>query len=90
MVISLNDSGDRSAMANSDALGISRRESPTLSSESRHNIADSVIELNRLTVSDRFACVLALLNLEYDLPPDVLAEAENVLQGLRSMERTKH
>jgi hypothetical protein len=49
--------------------------------------ANGAIELEGLTVADRFARVLAHLNLEYDLTPDVWAAAEDVLQALKAGER---
>jgi hypothetical protein len=49
--------------------------------------ANGAMERGGPTVSDRFARVLAHLNFEYDLPPDVWAAAEDVLQALKAGER---
>jgi hypothetical protein len=46
----------------------------------------SAAEPDRSSVADRFAQVIAHLSLEYDLPPDVWAAAEEVLQALKARE----
>jgi hypothetical protein len=50
-------------------------------------VANGAIQIGRPTVADRFAQVLARLKLEYDLPPDVWAAAEEVLQALKAREK---
>lgn len=54
--------------------------------ELRRNSFDAVIEPQKPTAAERFLRVLAILKLEYDLDPDVLAEAERLLQRLRARE----
>lgn len=49
------------------------------------HISDAVAESRTLTL-ERFARVLARLELEYDLDRDVVAEAERLLRSLRSRE----
>ena len=48
----------------------------------RRNFADNDIESEKPTASRRFTRVLDHINFEYDLPNDVLAEAEAVLQAI--------
>jgi hypothetical protein len=52
----------------------------------RAYFANRVAKPERLTLAERFAQVLALLKLEYDLTPDVWAAAEEVLQALKARE----
>jgi hypothetical protein len=54
----------------------------------RRSIADEVIEAEKPSVAERFAQVLARLRLEYELPADVWAAAEEVLQALMAGERS--
>jgi hypothetical protein len=54
---------------------------------SPRNIADLDIDLEEPLAAEQFEEVLARLNLDYDLPPDVLAEAEVVLQAMRATEK---
>ena len=54
---------------------------------SPRNIADFDIDLEEPLAAEQFEEVLARLNLDYDLPPDVLAEAEVVLQAMRATEK---
>ena len=42
------------------------------------------IEPEKSTIADGFVEVLARLELEYDLPPDVWSVAEDVLQALKA------
>jgi hypothetical protein len=44
------------------------------------------IEPEKSTMADGFVQVLERLELEYDLPPDIRAVAEDVLQALRARE----
>ena len=44
------------------------------------------IEPEKSTMADGFAQVLERLELEYDLPPDIWAVAEDVLQALKASE----
>jgi hypothetical protein len=74
----------RFTAAKDRAQRITRRDRPMLSFKFRRNIASGVIEPDKPTAAERFARVLALLNFEYDLPADVLAEAERVLQLLKA------
>jgi hypothetical protein len=39
------------------------------------------------TIADRFVQVMVCLNLEYNLSPDVLDAAEDILQALKATER---
>ena len=41
-------------------------------------------------MAEQFAEVLTRLNLDYDLAPDILAEAEIVLQAMRAAEKKCH
>ena len=54
----------------------------------RRQPADGPIEPEKPSAAEWFAQVLARLNLEYDLPADVLTEAEEVLHALRAKEGT--
>jgi hypothetical protein len=47
---------------------------------------DDGIGPEKSTIADGFVEVLARLELEYDLPPDVWAVAEDVLQALKARE----
>jgi len=47
-------------------------------------VPNGEIELDKLTVAEGFMQVLAHLDLEYDLPPDIWAVAEDVLQALKA------
>jgi hypothetical protein len=49
--------------------------------------ANGAVVIEGQTISDRFARVLAHLNLEYDLTPDVWAAAEDILQAMKAGER---
>jgi hypothetical protein len=50
------------------------------------SLLDEGIEPEESTIADGFVEVLARLELEYDLPPDVWSVAENVLQALKAKE----
>ena len=52
----------------------------------RPYVPNGGIELGKLTVAEGFMQVLAHLDLEYDLPPDIWAVAEDVLQALKARE----
>jgi hypothetical protein len=52
----------------------------------RRYVPNGGIELDKLTVAEGFMQVLAHLDLEYDLPPDIWAVAEDVLQALKARE----
>jgi hypothetical protein len=52
--------------------------------EFRQSFADAVIEPRKPSAAERFQRVLALLRFEYDLDPDVLAEARHLLRRLRA------
>ena len=52
----------------------------------RRSIADAITEPRKPTLADRFARVLALLKVEYDLDLDVVTEAERLLRTLRARE----
>lgn len=54
--------------------------------KSRSHPVNGAAEPDKLTVADRFAQVLARLSLEYELPPDVWAAAEDILQAFRARE----
>ena len=47
-------------------------------------LLDEGIEPEKSTIADGFVEVLARLELEYDLPPDVWSVAEHVLQALKA------
>jgi hypothetical protein len=47
-------------------------------------LLDEGIEPEKSTIADGFVEVLARLELEYDLPPDVWSVAEDVLQALKA------
>ena len=47
-------------------------------------LPDEGIELEKSTIADGVVEVLARLELEYDLPPDVWSVAEDVLQALQA------
>ena len=49
-------------------------------------VPNGEIELDKLTVAEGFMQVLAHLELEYDLPLDIWAVAEDVLQALKTRE----
>ena len=53
----------------------------------RRHFADDDIESEKPTASRRFTRVLDHLNFEYDLPNDVQAEAEAVLQAIEGEEK---
>jgi hypothetical protein len=48
--------------------------------ELHQNFADAEIELRKPSAAERFRRVLALLKFEYDLDPEVLAEAKLLLR----------
>jgi hypothetical protein len=52
----------------------------------RPYVPNGGIELDKLTVAEGFVRVLAHLKLEYDLPPDIWAVAEDVLHALKARE----
>jgi hypothetical protein len=52
----------------------------------RPYVPNEGIELDKLTVAEGFVRVLAHLELEYDLPPDIWAVAEDVLQTRKARE----
>ena len=52
----------------------------------RPYVPNEGIELDKLTVAEGFVRVLAHLELEYDLPLDIWAVAEDVLQALKTRE----
>jgi len=52
----------------------------------RPYVPNEGIELDKLTVAEGFVRVLAHLELEYDLPPDIWAVAEDVLRALKARE----
>jgi hypothetical protein len=47
-------------------------------------LLDERVEPEESTIADGFVEVLARLELEYDLPPDVRSVAEDVLQALKA------
>ena len=47
-------------------------------------LLDEGVEPEESTIADGFVEVLARLELEYDLPPDVWSIAEDVLQALKT------
>jgi hypothetical protein len=47
-------------------------------------LLDDGVEPEKSTIADGFVEVLARLELEYDLPPDVWSVAEDVLQALQA------
>ena len=47
-------------------------------------LLDEGVELEESTIADGFVEVLARLELEYDLPPDVWSVAEDVLRALKT------
>jgi hypothetical protein len=53
---------------------------------SRPYLPNRGIESEKSTMADGFVQVLERLELEYDLPPDIRAVAEDVLQALRARE----
>jgi hypothetical protein len=52
----------------------------------RPYLPDEGIEPKKSTIAEGFVRVLAHLELEYDLPPDIWAVAEDVLQALKARE----
>jgi hypothetical protein len=50
----------------------------------RPYLFDEGIEPEKSTIADEFVEVLARLELDYDLPPDVWSVAEDVLQALKA------
>jgi hypothetical protein len=48
------------------------------------NLLDEGVEPEEATIADGFVEVLARLELEYDLPPDVWSVAEDVLEALKT------
>lgn len=52
----------------------------------RPQLPNAGIELEKSTLADGFVQVLERLELEYDLPPDIWAVAEDVLQALKAGE----
>ena len=52
----------------------------------RPYVPNEGIELDKLTVAEGFVRVLAHLELEYDLPPDIWAVAEDILRALKARE----
>jgi hypothetical protein len=52
----------------------------------RPYLPDGGIESEKSTMADGFVQVLERLELEYDLPPDIWAVAEDVLQALKARE----
>jgi hypothetical protein len=52
----------------------------------RPHLPNAGIELEKSTLADGFVQVLERLELEYDLPPDIWAVAEDVLQALKARE----
>jgi hypothetical protein len=48
------------------------------------SLLEESIEPEESTIADGFVEVLARLELEYDLPPDVWSAAEDVLQALKT------
>jgi hypothetical protein len=50
----------------------------------RPYLLDEGVESEESTIADGFVEVLARLELEYDLPPDVWSVAEDVLQALKT------
>ena len=48
------------------------------------SLLDEGIEPEESTIAEGFGEVLARLELEYDLPPDVWSVAEDVLQALKA------
>jgi hypothetical protein len=58
--------------------------------KSHRNTTGSDIDFEKsAAVAEQFAEVMARLNLDYDLPPDILAEAEIVLQAMRAAEKKR-
>jgi hypothetical protein len=47
-------------------------------------LLDEEIESEKSTIADGFVEVLARLELEYDLPPDVRSAADDILQALKA------
>jgi hypothetical protein len=52
----------------------------------RPYLPDAGIEPEKSTMADGFLQVLERLELEYDLPPDIWAVAEDVFQALKARE----
>ena len=50
----------------------------------RPYLLDEGIESEKSTIADGFVEVLAHLELEYDLPPDVRSAADDILQALKA------
>jgi hypothetical protein len=52
----------------------------------RPYLSNGEIKLEKSTMADGFVQVLERLELEYDLPPDIWAVAEDVLRALKARE----
>jgi len=62
-----------------------------LQSKSHRNTTGGDIDFDEsAAMAEQFAEVLNRLNLDYDLAPDILAEAEIVLQAMRAAEKKSH
>jgi hypothetical protein len=49
-----------------------------------------VVEPERSGIADRFAEIMGDISLDYDLDPDVLSVAQDVLQALKAREKHWH
>jgi hypothetical protein len=53
-------------------------------SKLRPYVGNVAVEVGTSSIADRFVQVMAHISLEYDLPPDVWAAAEDVLRALKA------
>ena len=62
-----------------------------LQSKSHRNTTGGDIDFDEAAaMAQQFAEVLTRLSVDYDLAPDILAEAEIVLQAMRAAEKKSH
>jgi hypothetical protein len=55
-----------------------------LRSKMRADIANDDVDPGKLSIADQFAEIMVHICLEYDLEPDVLGAAQDVLQALKA------
>jgi hypothetical protein len=56
----------------------------------RSYVDEVVVEPERSSIADRFAEIMGDISLDYDLDPDVLSVAQDVLQALKAREKHWH
>ena len=53
----------------------------------RPSVGDAVNEPEKLSSADRYAKIMGDISFDYDLEPDVLDVAQDVLQALKAIEK---